>query len=87
MTLLQVLRHGGGGLNALGREAVAALLNAASPDVDYAFTPAEVISMFDNVFPGTKGSYDSLKDRLEAENTRGCDLEESDHGRQGEEQG
>ena len=30
MTLLEVLSQGGGGLNALGRHTVAALLNAAS---------------------------------------------------------
>jgi hypothetical protein len=44
-TLLQVLGQGGGGFFALGRHAVAALLNSAHNDLDYAFTTAEVIAM------------------------------------------
>lgn len=52
-TLLQVASNGGGGLNALGRHAVAALLNASSPDVNYGFaTPAEVIAAFNAAYPG-----------------------------------
>jgi hypothetical protein len=72
MTLLQVLSQGGGGLNALGRHTVAALLNAASPDVDFAFSPQEVIGAFNAVFPG--GDYEALKNRFAAENERGCPL-------------
>jgi len=44
-TLLQALQQGGGGINALGRHAVAALLNAASPNVDYPITSADVIAL------------------------------------------
>jgi hypothetical protein len=71
-TLLQVLQQGGGGLNALGRHTVAALLNAASPSVDFGFTPSEVISGFNDVFPG--GDYEGLKDEFESFNERGCPL-------------
>jgi hypothetical protein len=74
MTLLEVLKQGGGGLNALGRHTVAALLNAASAGVDYAFSPATVIASFNAVYPGTKSDYETLKDQFEMENQRGCPL-------------
>src|SRR5215216_6077860 len=45
LTFAQALDLGGGGLDALLRQAVAALLNASSPDVDYPLTAAEVIAM------------------------------------------
>jgi hypothetical protein len=73
-TLLQVLQQGGGGLNALGRHTVAALLNAASPDVDFAFSRAGVIRRFNDVFPGTPAAYEALKNQFEAQNERGCPL-------------
>lgn len=72
MTLLQVASLGGGGLNALGRHTVAALLNAASADVDYGFTVQEVIDGFNAVFPG--GDYEGLKGDFEYENELGCGL-------------
>lgn len=74
MTMHQVLSQGGGGLKALGRHTVAALLNAANPDVDYAYTAAQVISMFNSVYPGTPEQYEVLKYTFEAENERRCDL-------------
>jgi hypothetical protein len=74
MTLLEVLKQGGGGLNALGRHTVAALLNAASGNVDYAFSPATVIESFDAVYPGTKGDYETLKNQFAGENERRCPL-------------
>lgn len=45
MSLLDVLGQGGGGDKALGRHAVAALLNALSPSVDYPYTSAQVKQM------------------------------------------
>ena len=44
-TLLQALDANGGGVNALARHGVAALLNASNPDVEFAFTTAEVIAL------------------------------------------
>jgi len=73
-TLLEVMDNQGGGLNALGRHTVAALLNSASGGVDYALTTAEVIDSFNAVFPGTKDDYNSLKFDLESENESGCPL-------------
>jgi len=74
MTLVQVMWNGGGGLNALGRHTVAALLNAASGDVDYGATPADVISAFNAVFPGTNGQYTTLKNDFAADNQSSCPL-------------
>jgi hypothetical protein len=45
-TLLGVLRNGGRGKDALGRHAVAALLNAASPNLDYPLTVNQVVYEF-----------------------------------------
>jgi hypothetical protein len=73
MTLDDVLGQGGGGLNALGRQTVAALLNAASPGVNYPYTPEQVINMFNSVFPG--GDYDRLKNSFEQANERSCPLD------------
>lgn len=72
MTLLEVL-EGGGGLNALGRHTVAALLNAAS-DVDYGQTTADVIAAFNAAYPGTKNAYNEVKGDFEYGNERDCPL-------------
>ncbi len=69
-TLLQVLSQGGGGLTALGRHTVAALLSAGS--VNYGMTPAQVIAAFNSVYPG--GDYETLHTQLAAMNERGCPL-------------
>lgn len=73
-TLLQVVSTGGGGLIALGRHTVAALLNAASSGVDYDMTPADVISAFNAVYPGPDTSYERLKNIFEDYNEQGCPL-------------
>jgi hypothetical protein len=72
-TLLDVLKQGGGGLNALGRHTIAALLNAASTDVSYDLSVADVINKFNAVFPG--GDYETLKDEFEDFNQQGCPLD------------
>ena len=77
LTLHQVLRQSGGGLNALGRETVAALLNAASPDVDYDLIPSEVIDMFNGVYPSNKTAYNNLKSMFEGFNAQVCPLGET----------
>lgn len=70
--LLGVLKTGGGGEAALGRHSVAALLNAASPDVDYAYTEAEIIQMVQDAF--ASGDFESVKNLFEYENELGCPL-------------
>ena len=72
MSLLQVLGQGGGGLKALGRHTVAALLNAASSGVNYGMTTQNVIDAFNGVFPG--GDYSGLKNTFQAANESGCPL-------------
>ncbi len=74
-TLVQVLSLGGGGLNSLGRETVAALLNAASGPLNYDLSVAEVIAAFNNVYPG--GNYEALKKLFEGFNTQDCSIDDS----------
>jgi hypothetical protein len=64
VTLLDALSLRGGDVNALARQAVAALLNAANPDVDYPLTEAEIISMVNDAFATGEG-VESLKDTLD----------------------
>jgi len=72
MTLLQVLWQGGGGLKALGRHTVAALLNAAS-DISYDITdPQDVIDAFNDVSPG--GDHEGLKCDFADFNEQYCPL-------------
>ena len=73
MTLLQVLRQGGGKLNALGRHTVAALLNAASLDVSYDLTVSQVIDRFNSEYPD--GDYSGLKNTFEYFNELGCPID------------
>jgi hypothetical protein len=62
------------GLWILGFHTVAALLNAASPDVDFALTTQEVIDMFNAVYPGKNPDYRDLKDVFATFNEAGCPL-------------
>jgi hypothetical protein len=73
-TLLQVLQQGGGGLIALGRHTVAALLNGGSDYVNFDLSDAEVISRFNDVYPGTKGAYQALHTMFANYNERYCPL-------------
>ena len=74
MTLLEVLQQGGGGLRALGRHTVAALLSAASANVDYDLSVGEVIGLFNDAFPGSKPEYNILQNTFEELNELGCPL-------------
>jgi len=74
LTLQQVMSLGGGGLEALGRHTVAALLNAASSGVSYDLSVAQVIAGFNNVYPGTKNAYTTQKDIFAGFNEQGCPL-------------
>ena len=71
-TLLGALEQGGGGEKALGRHAVAAILNAANTDVSYAYTEAEIISLVQQAY--ASGDFNGIKDQLALENERGCPL-------------
>ncbi len=75
LTLLQVLSLQGGGLNALGRHTVAALLNGASGGVSYDLAAAQVIAEFNALYPSAdKDSYEALKNTFATFNEQGCPL-------------
>lgn len=74
MSLHYVLAQGGGGLNALGRHTVAALLNAASPGVSYDRSSDQVIEMFNGIYPGEKNGYEGVKNVFNYFNELGCPL-------------
>jgi hypothetical protein len=73
-SLVDVLRLGGGGLNALGRHAVAAVLNSASDGVSYDESTSDVIDAFNDVFPGSNREYTGLKNGFEFFNEQECPL-------------
>lgn len=73
MMMVEVLWQGGGGINSLGRHTVAALLNAASPDVSYDLDEAAIINMFNGVYPD--GPFNPTKDVLENFNEQGCPID------------
>jgi len=70
-TLLDALRAKGGGLGALMRHSVAALLNAAHPNVNYFYSVADVKAMVQTTF--ATGDYEATKDLFEAQNELGLD--------------
>ena len=73
ITLNQAVWLGGGGVDALGRHAVAALLNAASAGVDYGMSVEQVIAAVQQALaPG--GDVEGTKDLLESFNEQGCPL-------------
>lgn len=75
ITLLEALNTGGGGENALLRHSVGALLNAASPDVAYGMTEAEVIAAVQAAYAaGTEDAFEDAKDDFEALNELFCPL-------------
>jgi hypothetical protein len=71
-SLLDAVWLGGGGEFALARHAVAALLNASNPDVNYSFTAAEVIAGVQAAY--ASGDFEGFKDDLDFANNAGCPL-------------
>ena len=68
-TLLEALNANGGGINALARHAVAALLNAAHPDINYPADVAYVIAATQDAIDS--GDYEAQKDEFEMWNELG----------------
>lgn len=68
-TLLQVLSQGGGGFKALGRHAVAALLNSAHNSIDYLYSTSEVIAMTNQAMASCNP--EPTKNLFEAQNELG----------------
>jgi hypothetical protein len=73
LALKDAVRLRGGGLNALMRHAVAALLNSAHPEVSYAMSSADVIAAVQAAV--SSGEIEATKDDFEAENEEGCPLD------------
>ena len=71
-TLLDAVWANGGQENALARHAVAALLNAANPSVNYAYTEADVIALVQSAY--ASGDFEGVKNLFAAENEMGCTL-------------
>jgi hypothetical protein len=75
LTLLGTLQLRGGGINALGRHAVAGLLNAVSPDVNYPITSTEVIAATQAAInSGDATLIEQTKNTLESYNQLGCPI-------------
>jgi hypothetical protein len=75
LTLLDALNQGGGGVNALGRHAVAALLSSSSSGVDYGLTPTEVIDQTRAALnSGNATTIEGQKNVFAALNEKGCPL-------------
>ena len=72
LTLLGALQRGGGGANALGRHAVAAILNAANLNVNYLYTFAQIKAMVQQAY--LSSDFETPKDLFEAQNQLGADL-------------
>lgn len=70
--LFDNLEMKGAGANALSREAVAALLNASNPDVNYFYSAAEVKAIVKNAF--TTKDYATATNLLKQYNNSGCPL-------------
>jgi hypothetical protein len=70
--LLFVLSQGGGGLAALGRHTVSALLNAASSGVDYDLSVSDVVNAFNAAFGS--GNYEAQKNIFAGFNEQTCPL-------------
>jgi hypothetical protein len=70
LTLLGALAQGGGGAKALGRQAVAALLNAANTSIDYPLYSSQIIQLVhDALTSGNATTIENLKDQLQAYNS------------------
>ena len=76
LTLLEGLQLGGGGLNALTRHAIAAVLNAAHPEIDYPFTVVDIVISVNAAYNGLT-DVEVLKDLLDVSNNLGCDISQN----------
>jgi hypothetical protein len=77
MTLLEALNLGGGGINALLRQAVAALLSATQPFVAYPNTPLEVVTLTNAALAsGNDTQITNLKNQWDKYNNYESDLDQ-----------
>ncbi|MBN1974263.1 MAG: carboxypeptidase regulatory-like domain-containing protein [Sedimentisphaerales bacterium] len=74
-TLLQALGANGSGINLLARSAVAALLNAANTNINYAMSVDDVLdAVYDVLDEGTDEEIQALGSELDEYNNAGCPI-------------
>jgi hypothetical protein len=78
LTLVQALGQKGGGINALLRHSVAAVLNAANTDVDYALTTQQIVNAVNEAVDDGAAAIEQLKNELDAYNNYGANVNQ--HG-------
>jgi hypothetical protein len=71
-TLLDALNTGGGGVNNLLRQSTAALLNAANPFIDYAYSEEEIIQIVQDAY--STGNFEEPANLFDEQNNLGADL-------------
>jgi hypothetical protein len=71
-SLLNAVWLGGGDEDALARHAVAALLNASNPSVNYLYSVSDVIAMVQ--FAYATGNFETTKNLFEVQNESFCPL-------------
>jgi hypothetical protein len=71
-SLQQHLNTTGGLLDQLNFHTAAALLNASHPGIDYPYTKAEILALYDAAI--ASGDYEPLKDLFDAANNLGSDV-------------
>jgi hypothetical protein len=78
LTLLEGLSLGGGGVNALTRQAIAAVLSAAHPDIDYPLSVSEIVTAVNAAYlSGDADVIEDLKNELDTFNNLGCDISQN----------
>jgi hypothetical protein len=78
LTLLEGLQEGGGGVDALTRHAIAAVLNAAHPDVGSPLTVAAIVEAVNAAFASEDAAQiEDLKDMLAGFNEAGCPISQN----------
>jgi hypothetical protein len=79
LTLLEGLRLRGGGVNALTRHAIAAVLNAAHPGIDFGIAdPDDVVALVNDAFASEDAAeIEAAKDLLAGFNRAGCGLSQN----------
>jgi hypothetical protein len=74
-SLIEALENGGGGVDALLRQAVAAVLNARSDAVDFPLTEQAIVDAVNAAITGGDAAViEALKDDLDEANNLGCPL-------------
>ena len=77
-TLVAGLQQGGGQLDALTRHAIAAVLSAAHPGVDYPLTVAEIVDMVNAAYLSNDADVvEDTKDVLAGFNEAGCSISQN----------